>query len=221
MIKYAAPGDYKVRSSIMASNVSFIRSSSKCFSTIIDDALKYLPNTTNGIKIKEMDMHLLSKAFSVVQSTIPSFSNDFIKGLVQKTGFPELQNIDTSLSEIQPLVYQAIKNKCNALQLNLTKLSISITNNHEFLEIIKDIALDIKTVLASLTELSSSQILHGNLYKMKIETQRRQFVKCSKQFSSTLKEYFRNGDSKVVFRAAKSLDSQTDEVMTTVREIFD
>ncbi len=54
--------------------------------------------------------------------------------------------------------------------------------------------------------------------KQILDIRKREFVKYSKQFSNTLKAYFRQGQSDEVFSAANCLISQTNLILKTLKQ---
>ncbi|UYV72775.1 PDCD10 [Cordylochernes scorpioides] len=50
-----------------------------------------------------------------------------------------------------------------------------------------------------------------------LEQRKREFVKYSKRFSNTLKDFFREGQAQAVFVSAVALILQTNQIMVTVK----
>ena len=62
-----------------------------------------------------------------------------------------------------------------------------------------------------------SAYIPGTQGKAALEQRKREFVKYSKRFSNTLKEYFKEGQPTAVFTSATYLIYQTNQVMITVK----
>lgn len=205
----------------MSNKKQSIVTASNCASIIIGDTLTNLSNKL--IERNDNDMYLASlvKAFIEVHNTIPEFSYSFVKSLVKKSDIKELTNIDSCISAMKNKACKTINVHCDELKVELTKISKVIANNSSFLELTKSIAIKIKQLLESLSEVCSGRMLENTGLKMIIERHKRQFVKCSKVFSSTLKEYFRNENALPVYTATSSLYEETDKIMKCAIKILD
>ena len=113
----------------------------------------------------------------------------------------------------------------------MSRIPDEITDRKTFLETIKEIASAIKKLLDAVNEVSAyipgAQvdiyyeviIINDNHQgKHALEQRKREFVKYSKKFSNTLKEYFKEGQPTIVFTSATFLIHQTNMVMMTVKD---
>ncbi|XP_055902415.1 programmed cell death protein 10 [Eupeodes corollae] len=113
--------------------------------------------------------------------------------------------------------FQDLNRKSAALKAILSRIPDEITDRKTFLETIKEIASAIKKLLDVVNEIGVFvPTLSG---KQSIEQRKKEFVKYSKKFSTTLKEYFKEGHSNAVFISALCLIRQTNQLMITVKSI--
>ncbi|XP_055851588.1 programmed cell death protein 10 [Episyrphus balteatus] len=113
--------------------------------------------------------------------------------------------------------FQDLNRKSAALKAILSRIPDEITDRKTFLETIKEIASAIKKLLDVVNEIGVFlPTLSG---KQAVEQRKKEFVKYSKKFSTTLKEYFKEGHSNAVFISALCLIRQTNQMMTTVKNI--
>ena len=113
----------------------------------------------------------------------------------------------------------------------MSRIPDEITDRKTFLETIKEIASAIKKLLDAVNEVSAyipgaqvdiiiKVIIVNDNHQGKhaLEQRKREFVKYSKKFSNTLKEYFKEGQPTIVFTSATFLIHQTNMVMMTVKD---
>ena len=99
--------------------------------------------------------------------------------------------------------FQELNRKSANLKKILSRIPDEITDRKTFLETIKEIASAIKKLLDAVNEVSA--YIPGAQGKHALEQRKREFVKYSKKFSNTLKEYFKviigriSEDSNVIF----------------------
>ncbi|CAD6996225.1 programmed cell death protein 10 [Ceratitis capitata] len=111
--------------------------------------------------------------------------------------------------------FQELNRKSVALKVILSRIPDEITDRKAFLETIKEIASAIKKLLDVVNEIGS--FIPGVTGKQAVEQRKKEFVKYSKKFSTTLKEYFKEGQSNAVFISALYLIRQTNQIMLTVK----
>ncbi|CAH1117487.1 unnamed protein product [Phaedon cochleariae] len=111
--------------------------------------------------------------------------------------------------------FQELNRKSAALKRILSRIPDEITDRKTFLETIKEIASAIKKLLDAVNEVNG--FIPGTTGKQSLEQRKREFVKYSKRFSNTLKEYFKEGQANSVFVSALYLIHQTNMIITTVK----
>jgi len=172
----------------------------------------------------------LRAALCKAEASHPGFSYDLVLGLVRKSGDTPI-NMNESLLRLQGAVsdqdsheyrssrteepFQELNKKSAALKRILSRIPDEITDRKTFLETIKEIASAIKKLLDAVNEVSA--YIPGTQGKAALEQRKREFVKYSKRFSNTLKDYFREGQPTAVFTSATFLIYQTNQVMITVK----
>lgn len=87
--------------------------------------------------------------------------------------------------------FQELNRKSATLKKILSRIPDEITDRKTFLETIKEIASAIKKLLDAVNEVNG--FIPGPTGKQVLEQRKREFVKYSKRFSNTLKEYFKEG----------------------------
>jgi len=112
--------------------------------------------------------------------------------------------------------FRELSKKSAQLKRILSRIPDEIIDRKTFLETIKEIASTIKKVLDSVAGVSVL-VANPNARAL-LEQRKREFVKYSKRFSTTLKEYFRDGLEGPVYSSALYLINQTNLIMTTVKD---
>ncbi|KAL7646155.1 UNVERIFIED_CONTAM: hypothetical protein RMT77_003056 [Armadillidium vulgare] len=172
----------------------------------------------------------LRAAFTRVEATCPGFTYDLITSLVKKAELSVNMNeailrLQGSLSDQESSDYritraedpfQELNKKSANLKRILSRIPDEISDRKTFLETIKEIASAIKKLLDAVSEVS--QYIPGSQGKQGLEHRKRNFVKHSKTFSNTLKEYFKEGQANAVFVSATCLIHQTNLIMLTVKD---
>merc|ERR1712179_506122 len=171
----------------------------------------------------------LRAALSKVEYAHPGFTYDLVMRLVHKADLSV--NMNESVLRLQGGVsdqdsheyrssrteepFQELNRKSANLKKILSRIPDEITDRKTFLETIKEIASAIKKLLDAVNEVSA--YIPGTQGKAALEQRKREFVKYSKRFSNTLKEYFKEGQPTAVFTSATYLIYQTNQVMITVK----
>jgi len=170
----------------------------------------------------------LRAALSKVEASHPGFTYDLIVGVTRKADINV--NMNESLLRLQGQVnddaeyrssrseepFQEFNKKSISLKKILSRIPDEITDRKAFLETIKEIASAIKKLLDAVTEVCG--YIPGSNAKHSLEQRKREFVKFSKRFSNTLKEYFREGQANAVFVSAICLIFQTNLIMYNVKQ---
>lgn len=171
----------------------------------------------------------LRAALTKAEQNHPGVSFDLVMGIIKKT---ELNvNINESILRLQGVVadtdsseymlnrsedaFQELNKKSVALKRILSRIPDEITDRKTFLETIKEIASAIKKLLDAVNEVVG--FIPGSSGKQAVEQRKKEFVKYSKKFSTTLKEYFKEGQANAVFISALYLIHQTNQIMITVK----
>jgi len=172
----------------------------------------------------------LKAALSKAEHAHPGITYELVMGLVKKADMSVNMNesilrLQGSVSDQDNLEYrssrteepfQELNRKSASLKKILSRIPDEITDRRTFLETIKEIASAIKRLLDAVNEVS--QYIPGAQGKQALEQRKREFVKYSKRFSNTLKEYFKEGQPTTVFLSATYLIHQTNMVMITVKD---
>lgn len=87
--------------------------------------------------------------------------------------------------------FQELNKKCFALKKILSRIPDEISQRPVFLETIKEIASAIKKLLDCVNEITA--MITSPSDRQSVENRKREFIRYSKRFSNTLKEFFREG----------------------------
>lgn len=87
--------------------------------------------------------------------------------------------------------FKDLNNRAKQLKLILSRIPDEINDRKAFLETIKEIAAAIKKKLDAVNTVFD--IMQSQEIKQILDLRKREFVKYSKLFSNTLKQYFRQG----------------------------
>ncbi|OTF74494.1 programmed cell death protein 10-like protein [Euroglyphus maynei] len=128
--------------------------------------------------------------------------------------------------------FQELNRRTFALKKILSRIPDVLYDRQVFLETIRKIASAIKKLLDCVNEItgsngSSSSSSSGNnnnggyiqTYqdKRSVDQRKREFIKDSKNFSQTLKEYFKHGDGGAVLQSAAQLILATNAIQKTIK----
>lgn len=162
--------------------------------------------------------------FNKLDQAAPTFTYDFICELLKA------YNKNINLNEmilrsekyatadefsIKRNEFAELNLRARQLKLILSRIPDEINDRKAFLETIKEIAAAIKKKLDAVNNLFES--VQSMEIKQILDIRKREFVKYSKQFSNTLKAFFRQGQSDEVFSAANCLISQTNLILKTLK----
>ncbi|XP_058807518.1 programmed cell death protein 10 [Phymastichus coffea] len=177
-----------------------------------------------------MAAQTLRKALANAELNHPGITYDLVLGLVRRADL----NLDMneSVLRLQGLAsdcdvveyrsgrpenaFQELNKKSTSLKRILSRIPDEITDRKTFLETIKEIASAIKKLLDAVNEVTG--YIPGSAGKQALDQRKREFVKYSKRFSNTLKEYFKEGQANAVFVSALYLILQTNMIMLTVED---
>ncbi|CAF0975602.1 unnamed protein product [Brachionus calyciflorus] len=168
----------------------------------------------------------IRNVFAKVDSLLPNFAYDFIAELVK---INEAKNINLNemilrsekLASSDEYVikrpeFKELNVRAKQLKLILSRIPDEINDRKAFLETIKEIAAAIKKKLDAVNNLFET--MQSMEIKQILDVRKREFVKYSKQFSNTLKAFFRQGQCDEVYSAANCLISQTNLILKTLKQ---
>jgi len=169
-------------------------------------------------------------ALQAAESSCPGIALDLAMAIVKRSELnvsldEALLRLQGSTDEVETSEYRTsrseesfreLSKKSAQLKRILSRIPDEIVDRKTFLETIKEIASTIKKVLDSVAGVSAL-VLNPNARTL-LEQRKREFVKYSKRFSTTLKEYFRDGVENPVYTSALYLINQTNLIMSTVKD---
>ncbi|XP_012233458.1 programmed cell death protein 10 [Linepithema humile] len=177
-----------------------------------------------------MAAQTLRTALSKAESSHPGITHDLIMGIIRRAELnldmnESVLRLQGAASDYDVVEYrsarsedafQELNRKSTSLKRILSRIPDEITDRKTFLETIKEIASAIKKLLDAVNEVTG--YIPGSAGKQALDQRKREFVKYSKRFSNTLKEYFKEGQANAVFVSALYLIHQTNMIMLTVKD---
>uniref|UniRef100_A0A915K6J9 Programmed cell death protein 10 n=1 Tax=Romanomermis culicivorax TaxID=13658 RepID=A0A915K6J9_ROMCU len=201
------------------------------FNTVYVPALKKLSNDHNESTL----VNNLRLALQNADAEQPGFLFEFLKRLASKCdirlNFQEcmlrmqatLPAEDFSIGDaysnrngVDPL-YQELSYRAVNLRKVLSRIPDEMSDRRTFLETIKEIASCIKKLLDAANTLIQT-LPERSSQSAALEQRKREFVKYSKRFSNTLKDYFKGEDPVTVYANANQLIYQTSLMIKVVPE---
>ncbi|RWS31059.1 programmed cell death protein 10-like isoform X2 [Leptotrombidium deliense] len=175
--------------------------------------------------------HTLRSAIAKAETTSPGLMFELVLSILRRADITV--NVTESLLRLQgnspefeeyrirrgEEPFQDLNKKSVALRKILARIPDEINDRKTFLETIKEIASAIKKLLDCVNEISNYSLTSSD--KQVLENRKRDFIKYSKRFSTTLKEYFREGQSATVFMSAAHLIYQINLIQITVKNKCD
>ncbi|XP_055330368.1 programmed cell death protein 10-B-like [Paramacrobiotus metropolitanus] len=167
-------------------------------------------------------------AFSKVESAYPGWTHDFLSQLIRAVELPvvslnepvlrleaSVENEGLRINRSDD-IFQDLNKKSANLKRILSRIPDEITDRRTFLETIKEIASAIKKLLDCVHQVT--EIIPSDSGRQTLEQRKKEFVKFSKRFSNTLKDFFKDGQANAVFYSANCLINQTNLIVQTVKE---
>ncbi|KAK2145033.1 hypothetical protein LSH36_708g01135 [Paralvinella palmiformis] len=176
-------------------------------------------------KIEQRDMaaaHTLRAAFSKVEAQNPGFVYDLVKGILKKA---EIDYLDMSECLLrleghnnseefhilrQEEAFKTLNERANTLKKILGRIPDEIHDRRRFLETIKDIANAIRNLLDAVNNIFV--YIEGQSNKQALEFRKREFVRYSRSFSNTLKDFFKDNDPELNWCCSIEHKSSTNTV---------
>jgi programmed cell death protein 10 len=174
----------------------------------------------------------LRTTFFKLEELYPGFSRSFLQSFINKE-MPSLSST-TNMNELtlklekycdkSSYFISSSRNEPEFHELNirsknlkriLSRIPDDINEKREFLETIKEIASAIKKTLDSVS--NTYQYFKTADGRQALENEKKEFIKYSKNFSNTLKAYFRDSKRDDVYIAANHLLVQTDYLLRTIK----
>lgn len=167
-------------------------------------------------------IQMLKDAFTKTEKQVPGFTQEFLNGLLQKEVPGEINftksllrmsgrdSPEFSLQHKEP-EFVKLSDRARLLKQILSRIPDEMHDRPRFLQTIKDIASAIKDLLDAVNEVFKRYSSRTN--RRALDNQKKEFVKCSKNFSDTLKIYFRDGQEVRVYASANRLIQQANAIL--------
>lgn len=177
----------------------------------------------------EKAVEKLRTAFVKVENEIPGITQQIVGEILKSASLSvnvnevlllcAAQNSEDYNFNAQGEEFNALLKKAKDLKTILAKIPAEIANRQKFLQTIKDIATAIRDLLDAVNEVFKKCQNVGKMaqYKEGLERNKKEFVKYSKNFSDTLKQYFKDQRSEAVYVSANRLINQTNHILYMFR----
>lgn len=175
---------------------------------------------------------ILHTSLSRTEANSPGFLLDLVRSLLKETHAEHQVNLTEQLLRLQGTladsepelrvnrpeeIFQELNRRSIYLKKVLSRVPEQIGDRKSFLDTIKEIASAIKKLLDAVNGITQ----HSPHRKQALEQRRREFVKYSKRFSNTLKEYFKEGQVEPVYVSGLYLIYQTNQILSTTKRDFE
>eukprot|EP00043_Microstomoeca_roanoka_P026923 m.12955 g.12955 ORF g.12955 m.12955 type:complete len:209 (-) comp7114_c0_seq1:341-967(-) len=169
-------------------------------------------------------------ALEKAEAANPGLSHDFVDLILEKTqskGGEDLtekllreahKQVDLYSFEDKTPELSALSAKAQALKQILSTIPDEVQNRTRFLGIIRKIAESIKEMLDAVNAVATNNADVIASKAEELQQQRKLFVRGSKRFSDTLKQYFKDNKADSLFRSAHRLINETNSLLRTVKE---
>ncbi|XP_063685846.1 programmed cell death protein 10-B-like [Bolinopsis microptera] len=169
----------------------------------------------------------MREAFVFAEKQNPGFLHDFVAGVIQNEDMTEilLRLGSTECTEylISPNIelHAQLNRKAQSLRMLLSSIPDQIKERSVFLQTIKDIAQSIKDLLNCVNNFYQSNTNNPAVMQNKrlFDHHKKNFVRCSKAFSDSLRNFFKDNQPSIVFLSANKLITQTNVLMRTIKII--
>ncbi|XP_031568333.1 programmed cell death protein 10-like [Actinia tenebrosa] len=171
----------------------------------------------------------IRKAFQKAEMENPGITQEIVSGILTKESLKVNMNetllscaayeSDEYMTTRQEKEFVKLTKQAKALKTILSKIPAEIYDRSKFLQTIKDIASAIKDLLDAVNEVLKNCQNVGKMpqYKKVLEHNKKEFVKYSKSFSDTLKQYFKDAKADAVYVSANRLINQTNNILYTFK----
>ncbi|CAH3024674.1 unnamed protein product [Porites evermanni] len=188
--------------------------------TIVKPALRELEPSFDAQAVEK-----LRAAFTKAEKDIPGVTQQIVGEILKSASLSVNMNEILLLSasnnsedytfDVKEPEFTALSKKAKDLKAILSKIPAEISNRQKFLQTIKDIATAIKDLLDAVNEVFKNCQSVGKMlqYKEGLERNKKEFVKYSKNFSDTLKQYFKDQRAEAVYISANKLINQTNHIL--------
>ncbi|CAF0852567.1 unnamed protein product [Didymodactylos carnosus] len=185
----------------------------------------------NGYKDLQQPLRTM---FYQLEDKYPGFSKSFLQLFIEKEPHiqqqqqPVLQNMNELTLKLEKYCdktsyylqgseqeFHELNIRSKNLKRILSRIPDDINEKRAFLETIKEIASAIKKTLDAVS--NTFQYLKTSEGRQALENEKKEFIKYSKNFSNTLKAYFRDSKRDDVYLAANHLLVQTDYLLRTIK----
>jgi programmed cell death protein 10 len=175
----------------------------------------------------------LRTTFYKLEEIYPGFSRTFLQSFINKdlplssSSTPNINELTLKLEKCcdkssyfisstrSEQEFHELNIRSKNLKRILSRIPDDINEKREFLETIKEIASAIKKTLDSVS--NTYQYFKTADGRQALENEKKEFIKYSKNFSNTLKAYFRDSKRDDVYIAANHLLVQTDYLLRTIK----
>ncbi|OTF73634.1 hypothetical protein BLA29_005896 [Euroglyphus maynei] len=170
-------------------------------------------------KIKKYDQNaaiILLHALAKAEYREPGFLLELCQTILAVHNIDSI-NIIESLLLLQANIPEADELRCRRTEEPFKELNRRTITLKRIIAQIPDVIYNRQLFLETIRQINNSSYLVNEQDRRSVDNRRREFIRDSKDFSQSLKDYIKNGDEKPVLQCAAQLIYSTNAIQKTIK----